>query len=258
MTIPVQVFPDAATIGRVLAAEIADGIEKARTEGVPYLLGCPGGRTPRPTYAALAAEVARRRLPLGHLVIAMMDDYVVPGPSGGFAHVPADAHFSCRRFGREEIAGPLSAAAPEPVGGLWLPDPAAPEQYDERLRDAGGIDLFILASGGSDGHVAFNPPGTPREAATRIVRLAETTKRDNLGTFPAFASSAEVPDHGVTVGPATIAGLSRRLVLLLDGEHKRQAYQRIATAGTYDPGWPATIVTEGRNPQIYADRTATT
>ena len=48
---------------------------------------------------------------LGHLVIAMMDDYVVPAGDGGFEHCPADAHYSCRRFAREEITGPLNEAA---------------------------------------------------------------------------------------------------------------------------------------------------
>src|SRR5215469_17575484 len=46
---------------------------------------------------------------------------------------------------------------------IWFPDPKSPSDYDGRIENAGGIDFFILASGASDGHVAFNPQGSARE-----------------------------------------------------------------------------------------------
>ena len=51
--------------------------------------------------------------------------------------------------------------------------PADPEGYEQRLADAGGIDLFLLASGAGDGHVAFNPPGADRDT---FKDTAEATK----------------------------------------------------------------------------------
>jgi glucosamine-6-phosphate deaminase len=255
VTIPLTVFPDAGALGRALAAQLADGIQTAAREGRRYVLGCPGGRTPRETYRALAAEVAARRLALGHVIVAMMDEYVTPE----LTSAPADAHYSCARFGRTEIVAPLNAGASDSgiaPGALWLPDPGDPARYDQRLRDAGGIDVFLLASGASDGHVAFNPPGSPRNATTRIVALPDTTRRDNLQTFPGFADLAEVPAYGVTVGVSTIAELSRRLVMIVTGTQKREAFRRLSTATAYDPSWPATIVVEGRHAEIYADDTA--
>ena len=252
-------FPDAASIGEALAAEIADGIATAAADGRNYVLGCPGGRSPRDTYQALARQAAERRLDLSGLVLAMMDDYLIPvGES--YAQVPADAHYSCRNFAATEIAAPLNAAV-EPDRGIthdrvWFPDPADPGSYDDRLRAAGGVDLFILASGASDGHVAFNPPGTPPEARSRIVRLAESTRRDNLGTFPLFGNLGEVPRHGVTVGVATIAEVSARAVLVAAGEGKRLATARLRAASSYDPQWPATVVAVCRNASVYVDRAA--
>jgi glucosamine-6-phosphate deaminase len=274
----VTVFPDAAAAGVALAAEIADGIAAARANGRRYLLGCPGGRSPRATYRALAAEVTRRRLDLSHLVIVMMDDYL----DDRLHRVAPDLHFSCERFARTEIVAPLNASANNAsannasannasannasannasannasVNDIWLPDPADPAAYDTRLRDAGGIDLFILASGASDGHVAFNPPGTPISAGTRIVELAESTRRDNLATFPDFGDIGEVPRFGVTVGIATIAGLSARAVLVANGPGKRLAVARLAAAPRYDPDWPATVVAACRDASVFADRAA--
>lgn len=255
----ITVFPDARAVGESLAAEIASGIAAAGQAGRRYLLGCPGGRSPRATYQALASQVSDLRLDLTGLVIVMMDEYLVRN-GAGYTPAPATAHYSARRFATEHITGPLNAAAGPGRGVLpdhvWFPDSADPAAYDERLLNAGGIDLFILASGASDGHVAFNPPGTPADARTRIVELPDTTRRDNLATFPEFRDLTEVPHHGVTIGAATIAELSARAVLVATGTDKQRAVARLAAADEYDPSWPASIVAICRDGAVYADQVA--
>jgi glucosamine-6-phosphate deaminase len=258
--VPPTVFTDPGSLGRALAAEIADGIELAAREGRRYVLGCPGGRSPLSTYAALADEVAARSADLGHVVIVMMDDYVVRDEAGRFRRVGADLPYSCLRFGRVEIAGRLSAAAGSGRGirpdRLWVPDPQDPTAYDERIADAGGIDLFVLATGASDGHVAFNPAGSAASTTTRVVELAEPTKRDNLATFPDFAGLEEVPRYGVTVGVATIREHSRRAVMVAHGAGKAEAALRLVAAEAYDPSWPATVVSDCARPALYLDEAA--
>lgn len=250
------IFLDADAIGLALAREIVAGIEGARTKGQQYVLGCPGGRSPRTTYAALARLVAERSLDLSHLVIAMMDDYLVP-EGDSFRRVDPALHCSVEGFALREIVGPLDRAAGPGTGispeHLWLPDPNDPAAYEARLADAGGIDLFILASGDSDGHIAFNPPGAARDSRTRIIELAESTRRDNLGTFPEFGSLRAVPRYGVSVGIATIAEHAQRAVLVAPGRSKAEAVRRIAAAGEYDPQWPATILACCRDHALYAD-----
>ena len=259
MTLEPTIFPDAEALGSALGREIADGIADAARSGRRYILGCPGGRSPVTTYAALARLVADERLDLSCVVIAMMDDYVRNG-DGRFSPVPGDAHYSVARFAAEQISAPLSAAAGPGRGitadRVWSPDPAHPEGYDARLMEAGGVDLFILASGDSDGHVAFNPPGSPADSRTRIITLAESTRRDNLNTFPDFASLDEVPQWGVSVGIATIVTAARRAVLVAPGPSKRTTVARIAASGGYDPGWPATVLCACRHPSLFVDAAA--
>lgn len=250
------VFADAETLGLALASEIADGIAEARARGRRYLLGCPGGRSPRTTYAALTRIVGERSLDLSHLVIVMMDDYA-ERDGDSFRRVDPALHCSVEGFALREIIGPLDRAAP-PGGGiapehLWIPDPADPRAYDNRLRDAGGVDLFILASGDSDGHIAFNPPGSARDSRTRVIELAESTRRDNLGTFPEFGSLDAVPRYGISVGVATIVDVSHRAVLVAPGPSKAEAVRRIAAASGYDPAWPATLLACCRHPALFAD-----
>jgi glucosamine-6-phosphate deaminase len=252
----IRVFPDDTALGAALADEIVAGINEARVAGALYVLGCPGGRSPRSTYQALAQRVVGADL--GHLVIAMMDDYVQRGPDGGWQHVASDAHYSCRRFARVEIVTPLNEAAAVgvPREHVWLPDPADPPAYLHRLEEAGGVDLFIVASGASDGHVAFVKPATPLDSDVSIIPLAETTRRDNMATFPEFASLDEVPDHGVSVGLGTIRAVSKRVRLIINGEGKRLAAQRAIEAEDFDPDWPATFIHRCSDAQIWLDEAA--
>ena len=73
------------------------------------------------------------------------------------------------------------------------------------------------------------------------MHLAESTRRDNLATFPAFASVDEVPEQGVSVGLGTISR-AKRLRLVLHGADKREACERLLALDGFDPDWPASIV----------------
>jgi glucosamine-6-phosphate deaminase len=238
--VSVEVLADSAEIGSALAAEILELY--TQRGGSRFLLGCPGGRSLRTTYAALAASGADLR----DLVVVMMDEYVVEG-----ALPAADAHYSCAGFAQREIAGPLGV----PAEHVWLPDPAEPEAYDARIAEAGGVDLFLLASGASDGHVAFLPPHSPRDGKTAVIELAESTRRDNVATFPEFRSFEEVPRHGVSVGVGTILA-ARRLRLVLHGAGKRDAVGRLLALDDFDPAWPASLVYAHTDSRILVDKEA--
>ncbi len=254
MSMAPRVFSDHRSLGHALAQRIMGGIAEAGRAHRPYLLGCPGGRSLLPAYRMLNEVATRHRLDLSPLVIVMMDDYVTER-NGRLVHVPADAHYSCQRFAVEQIVAPIRdlTGAPGP-DRIWMPDPADPSVYDRLIARSGGIDLFLLASGASDGHIAFNPPGSSRHSTTRVVELSERTRVDNLATFPRFKSLDEVPTHGVTVGVGTIADLSRSSVMVCLGAEKRRTVKMITSAQSYDPTWPATIVTEMSQAELWVDR----
>lgn len=255
----ITVFPTDTELGAAAAQEIFEGIQDADKSGREYVLGCPGGRSPRSTYRALASLVSMARQSINHVHIAMMDEYAVQFPDGEFRNVDERSHFSCRRFAFDEIRKVLNAGLEKelqlPYEQVHVPDAEKPEEYEIGLG-ALGVDCFLLASGASDGHVAFNGRGTLRTAVTRIVTLAEETRRDNMHTFPEFKSLAEVPTFGVSVGPETIVSKSKRAIMLLQGEHKREAFMRMSSNRNFDPDWPATIISECQNPQIFADSLA--
>ena len=254
-----EVLADDSAVGQYAAEIIYSHLARSSESGKRFVLGCPGGRTPRSTYKYLAQLIKLSELDISHMVIAMMDEYLTDNPDGTHSNHAFEKHFSCARFAKLEIFDVLNAGAPE--GGkiaeenIRFPDAKDPDGYEEFLRTV-GVDVFLMASGGSDGHVAFNPPGTARDARTRIVRIADKTRNDNLGTFPDFKGIDEVPTHGVSVGPATMVDVSKIAIMELIGAHKTQAFQRINTATSYESDWPSTIIRECKNYFILADKAA--
>ena len=89
------------------------------------------------------------------------------------------------------------------------------EQYEQLIRDAGGIDLQVLGIGG-DGHIAFNEPGSSLGSRTRLKTLTEETIQDNSRFF---ATMDEVPRFAITMGVGTIFE-ARRCLLLASGFKK--------------------------------------
>lgn len=215
-------------------------LDRVRNGRKPFLLGCPTGRTPKPIYDALQGADLR------DVILVMMDEYLVPA-SNGLTWASEREPWSCHGFVRDNIRFE--------VRGVWFPDPADPAAYDRNIADSGGVDLFILASGVSDGHVAFNSTGSPRESRTRVVPLSDQTRRDNLATFPGFGTLENVPKHGVTVGIDTIAS-ARESIMVVWGASKRLTLQRILAANRYDPTWPATVIHECPVREIIADSVA--
>ena len=256
--VTLRVFAAPDDIGEDVAARLLDRIARAHTEGRRFLLGSPTGRSPKPVFAAMARQLAARPRELSHVVFVMMDEYLVDA-GGRLAYAPDDAPWSCHHFVRAEIAGQLNASLAKEqrlrAESFWFPDPGDPGGYDARIADAGGIDFFVLASGASDGHVAFNPPGSARDSETRIVELSEETRRDNLKTFPAFRTLDTVPRHGVSVGVATITR-SREAAMIAWGAGKRLTVSRMRAARGYEPDWPATLIHDCAGAEILCDEAA--
>jgi glucosamine-6-phosphate deaminase len=90
--------------------------------------------------------------------------------------------------------------------------------YEQRIKQCGGIDVQILGIG-SDGHIAFNEPGSSLSSRTRLKTLARSTIKDNSRFFK---HADEVPIYAITMGVGTILE-AQALVLLGHGSNKASA-----------------------------------
>ena len=117
-------------------------------------------------------------------------------------------------------------------------------EYDEMI-DQDPVDIQILGIG-SDGHIAFNEPGTPFDSPTHITDLAESTIRDNCRFFDNDIS--KVPTQAVTQGIGTIMK-AKNIILIATGANKARAV-RDMIEGEVDEACPASILQ--RHPNVYA------
>jgi glucosamine-6-phosphate deaminase len=108
--------------------------------------------------------------------------------------------------------------------------------YEEAIKGAGGIDLQLLGIG-SNGHIAFNEPGSPKQSRTRKVGLTARTIDDNTRFFD---SRVQVPTQAVTMGIATILE-AKEIVLLATGANKSVAVAG-AIKGPMDSCLPASFL----------------
>jgi glucosamine-6-phosphate deaminase len=90
--------------------------------------------------------------------------------------------------------------------------------YEQRIIECGGIDIQILGIG-SDGHIAFNEPGSSLASRTRLKTLAEQTIDDNARFFQ---QREDVPIYAITMGVGTILE-AKELILLANGVNKAPA-----------------------------------
>jgi glucosamine-6-phosphate deaminase len=246
---------DSDSAGALVAGWILD-LLAATPPGRPFVIACPAGRTPQSTYAALGRLARERRADLSRVVIMMVDEYL---DGAGRELCDPTAHYSCRRYLDDQLLGVVNGNLPSAHqlrrDRVHFPDPLEPERYEQHIADHGGIDVILLASGATDGHVAFNPPGSDIASVTRVVDLADSTRRDNLATFPDFGGIEDVPSRGVTIGLATILG-ARRAIMMLLGRGKSSALERLLACRRFDPDWPASVVVEHHDAWIVADRVA--
>ena len=97
-------------------------------------------------------------------------------------------------------------------------------------------DVQVLGIG-SNGHIAFNEPGTPFDSVTHIVDLAESTIKDNSRLFN---SIDEVPRQAFTMGLSNIMN-AKKIIILANGEGKAYAVGELVN-GEIREEVPATIL----------------
>lgn len=212
-----------------LAALAADAVVRLLAAKPGAVLGLATGSSPLGVYRELG-----RRHDAGEVSFAaargfLLDEYV---------GLPADHP---QRY-RSVIARELEAQVDLAADAVSAPDGLADDlatactAYEQAIVDAGGVDLQLLGIG-TDGHLAFNEPGSSLRSRTRIKTLTEQTRADNARFF---AGIDEVPRHVLTQGLGTI-GDARHLVLLATGAAKADAVQAMVE-GPVSAACPASVL----------------
>jgi len=212
------------------AGLVADAITELVVRRPDAVLGVATGSSPLAVYDELGRRVADGRLTLARARAFMLDEYVgLPAEHPERYRTVIDRDFVAKvDIDPDNVHGP---------DGLADDLPAACAAYEQAIADAGGVDLQLLGIG-SDGHIAFNEPGSSLASRTRIKSLTRQTREDNARFFGGEVEA--VPRHCLTQGIGTILK-ARHIVLVATGRSKAEAVHQLAE-GPISALWPATAL----------------
>lgn len=123
-------------------------------------------------------------------------------------------------------------------------------KYEESMKGH-TVDIQVLGIG-SDGHIAFNEPGTPFDSLTHLMDLTEQTRKDNARFFDNDIN--QVPKRSITMGLASIMR-AKKIIVIATGENKAEAvYGMLKGPKTTD--CPASILQDHPDVTVLLDKAA--
>lgn len=184
--------------------------EMGKRKGKKFLLGLATGSTPLGLYNELIRLHREEGLDFSKVITFNLDEYY---------SLPPTHEQSYYYFMWENLFKHINIKK----NNIHVPDGLAKEvekycqRYERMIREAGGIDLQVLGIG-SDGHIAFNEPGSSLGSRTRLKTLTLQTIEDNSRFFK---NKDEVPKYAISMGVGTILE-ARICILLANGAKKAE------------------------------------
>lgn len=208
------------------------------------VLGVATGSSPLGIYDELGRRVAAGEVSFAEATVFMLDEYV---------GLPEDHPQRYRHVLQRDFVDKVDVLASAVHGpdGLAEDLAAACHAYEEAIEEAGGIDLQILGLG-TDGHIAFNEPGSSLASRTRIKTLTEQTRSDNARFFDDDVE--QVPRHCLTQGLGTIMEC-RHALAVATGRGKAQAVHQVVE-GPVSAMWPGSVLQLHPHATVIVDRPA--
>lgn len=200
----------------VYAAKCLAEVIKRKPNAV---LGLATGTTPLATYNELIRMHREEGLDFSSVTTFNLDEYLGIGKNMDKSYLQDQSY---ARFMYESLFKHVNidlnrTHVPD---GLSQDPSAFCEEYEAKIKAAGGIDIQLLGIGG-DGHWAFNEPGTSLSSRTHVEVLTQQTLDDNYELFyrKAGFSRDQMPHFALTMGVGTILD-ARALLMMASGSKK--------------------------------------
>jgi len=204
------------------ASKLAAALITAAVKKNPKtVLGLATGSTPVLMYNEMAKAVKAKKVSYKEVKSWNLDEYYGLAPTH---------EQSYRYFMNENLFKKIDIQLKNThvLNGLAKDPEKECKAYEAQIKRAGGIDIQVLGIG-SDGHIAFNEPGTSLTSRTSVVYLTPSTIKDNARLF--FNGKLdEVPTRALSMGVGTICE-AKKIVLLAFGENKQDAVKGMVEGG---------------------------
>lgn len=221
------------------AAEVMLGVVKQNPKAV---LGLATGTTPLGLYSRIIADHKENGTDYSKIRTVNLDEY---------KGLPKTHEQSYAYFMKKNLFDGLGIT-PEQTNiedGTAKDEKAECLRYDALLEEL-PRDIQLLGLG-SNGHIAFNEPGTSFGSGTHVVTLAESTIKDNARLFEDIF---EVPRKAYTMGIKQIMQ-AKKILILASGANKAEAVYKMVK-GEVTEQVPASVLQLHPNCILIADRAA--
>jgi len=210
----------------------------------PFVLGLPTGASPLGMYKHLIDLNKKGVISFENIITFNMDEYVgLPEDHPESYHSFMWNIFFSHIDIKKENVNILNGNAPD------LEKECA--DYEAKIKAVGGIDLF-LGGIGSDGHIAFNEPGSSLSSLTRIKTLTKDTIIANSRFFDNDIN--KVPKTALTVGVGTVLN-AKEVLIMANGHSKSRALAHVVE-GSINHMWTITALQLHRKAIIVCDEAA--
>ncbi len=243
--IPCLIFRRESDASKSVAQKIADLIRLRESEDRHCVIGLATGSTPTGVYDELVRMHQEESLSFQNVITFNLDEYYPMQPEALQSYV---------RFMREHLFDHVDIKqenAHVPDGTIAEDDVAEYcQQYEAKIKSAGGIDLQLLGIGRT-GHIGFNEPGSGRSSLTRMITLDRVTRRDAASDF---FGEENVPYRAITMGVGTILA-AKQVIIMAWGEGKSSIVAE-AVEGKVSSIVAASFLQEHSNSQFVLDEAA--
>lgn len=214
--IPVKIFPTPKEGSSYVANIIARLIKEKEAAGEKCVIGLATGSTPKSLYAELVRMHKQEGLSFKNVITFNLDQYYPMHKDALQSY-----HYFMRKYLFEQTdIDPNNYHLPDGMIAKELVKEHCLE-YEQKIADAGGIDLQILGIG-NNGHIGFNEPGSGFYSKTRLVTLDNSTRMANSYEF---GNMSQVPRMAITMGISTILK-SKKILLMAWGPNKAPVIQK--------------------------------
>ncbi|CAN5132534.1 glucosamine-6-phosphate deaminase [soil metagenome] len=243
--IPTVIYEESSDASVVIADEISKLIRKRDSENKKTVIGLATGSTPVRVYDELVRLHQEEGLSFKNVITFNLDEYYPIEPNSLQSYV---------RFMNEHLFDHIDI----PDDQVHIPDGTISEDkvhnycehYEQKIKDAGGIDIQLLGIGRT-GHIGFNEPGSRPDSVTRLITLDKITRKDAASDF---FGEEYVPRRAITMGVGTILSADK-IFMMAWGEGKAPIIKE-SVEGEINESVPATYLQEHKNTYVILDEAA--
>lgn len=242
--IPTRIFESIELGSAKVANEIVQNMLEKQKKDQPFVLGLPGGVSPKSVYKELIRMHNEENVSFKNMVVFNTYEY----------YPLIDEANSNLQFLKESFLNEVDVL-PE---NIYSPNVLVEkndivesyEKFEADLEKFNGLDYLLLGLG-SKGNIGFNMPGSNIYSKTRLVVLDGDSINDAAAIF---GTKDKVPISAITMGLSDMLE-AKKITLIAWGEQKADSIQ-IMVEGPVTDSVPASMLQTHDNVKVVVDLSA--